>query len=327
MTLPGQVTMAMSQTEPGTSRQPDQATLSQDTGTSRQPDQATLSQDTGIFRDRVDINIPQGVTMISPQTVTQRRVTEVVLSLFPGIDLLGKGFEQAGYCVVRGPDLIFGGDIRAFHVPPGLVTGIIGGPPCQDFSKKKRSPPTGYGKEMLAEFKRVILEAQPQWWLLENVPSVPDVKIPGYSWQRIDLRANEFGLTQRRLRHFQFGSSTGSELVITRAVTVEATEPCCLATEGTKSNRRNFGKFCTLQGLPHDFDLPAFTTKAKYRAVGNGVPIPMAIAIATAIRYPAANDVIPCQCSCGRPVTGKAIYATAACRKRAQRRRNRKKKE
>jgi hypothetical protein len=33
-------------------------------------------------------------------------VIGLVLSLFPGIDLFGRGFEAAGFCVVRGPDLI-----------------------------------------------------------------------------------------------------------------------------------------------------------------------------------------------------------------------------
>jgi site-specific DNA-cytosine methylase len=81
-----------------------------------------------------------------------------VLSLFPGIDLMGRGFEQEGYCVVRGPDLIFGGDVRAFHPPPGRFDGIIGGSPCQDFSTARRCPPTGYGVEMLHEFCRCVAD-------------------------------------------------------------------------------------------------------------------------------------------------------------------------
>jgi Site-specific DNA methylase len=60
---------------------------------------------------------------------------ELVLSLFPGIGLLDRGFEDSGFAVVRGPDLIFGGDIRKFKIMPGKFDGIIGGPPCQDFQK------------------------------------------------------------------------------------------------------------------------------------------------------------------------------------------------
>ena len=99
-----------------------------------------------------------------------------VLSIFPGIDLLGRGFEQEGFCVVRGPDLLWGGDIRRFHVPCGSFAGVIGGSPCQDFSQARRNSPSGGGKTLLAEFCRVVLEAQPEWFLLENVPGVPSIE-------------------------------------------------------------------------------------------------------------------------------------------------------
>src|SRR6476659_2456796 len=55
----------------------------------------------------------------------------LVLSLFPGIGLLDMAFESEGFCVVRGPDLLWGGDVRSFHVPYGRFDGVIGGPPCQ----------------------------------------------------------------------------------------------------------------------------------------------------------------------------------------------------
>jgi len=134
----------------------------------------------------------------------------LVLSLFPGIGLLDRGFEDAGFCVVRGPDLIFGGDIRKFSAMAGKFDGIIGGPPCQDFSKARRTEPTGDGLEMLEQFKRIVLEASPVWWLAENVPGVPDIRIEGYSWQRLDLNAADFGSKQRRLRHIQFGAKDGT---------------------------------------------------------------------------------------------------------------------
>lgn len=43
----------------------------------------------------------------------------LVLSLFPGADLLGRAFEEVGFCVVRGPDKLWGGDVRAFHAELG----------------------------------------------------------------------------------------------------------------------------------------------------------------------------------------------------------------
>ena len=59
----------------------------------------------------------------------------LVLSLFPGADLLGRAFEEAGFVVVRGPELMFGQDIRSWHSLPGKFDGVIGGPPCKMFSR------------------------------------------------------------------------------------------------------------------------------------------------------------------------------------------------
>jgi DNA (cytosine-5)-methyltransferase 1 len=246
---------------------------------------------------------------------------QLVLSLFPGIDLLGRGFEAEGFCIVRGPDLIFGGDIREFEPLAGRFDGIIGGSPCQDFSGLRRCPPTGNGLAMLAEFVRCVEQAQPDWFLLENVPGVPDISPTGYTVQRFDLRANEVGLAQQRLRHFQFGSQRGHVLVLDRPERRAVTEPVATATEGNKLGRRDWADFCALQGLP-PLDLDGFTLSARYRAVGNGVPIPMGRFVARAIldQVP-ASSVRLCSCGCGRRVEGRATSAGAACRKRLERRR------
>jgi len=247
----------------------------------------------------------------------------LILSLFPGIDLLGRGFEAEGFCVVRGPDLIYGGDIRAFHVPAATFDGVIGGPPCQDFSKSRRTESTGYGLEMLNEFARVVTEAQPTWFLMENVPTVPNVRVDGYVVQRFDLDARECDLAQSRLRHFQYGDRRGYVILIERHAKLGDVGACCMASEGKRHGRRTWADFCELQGLPRDFDLPGMTREGAYRAVGNGVPIPMARVIArsvTAARAPVGFRV--CECGCGRPVGGRLVTATVACRKRLQRQRD-----
>lgn len=252
--------------------------------------------------------------------------SQLVLSLFPGIDLLGRGFEAEGFSVVRGPDLIFGGDIRAFSVPAGRFDGVIGGSPCQDFSRARRVAPTGEGAELLVEFFRVVSLARPSWWLLENVPSVPDVIIDGYSHLRIDLHSRDCGMKQSRLRHFQFGHISAFVPVVTHRSLAGSRksrlEPCCMASEGLRKSRRSWSDFCELQGLPRSFDLPGMTLSAKYKAVGNGVPVPMARVIAAAIRsaVPLVGFSL-CLCGCGRVVQGRQLSASPACRKRLQRKR------
>ena len=57
-------------------------------------------------------------------------MTQLVLSIVPGIGMLDHAFSLEGFTVVRGPDVIWGGDIRTFHPPPGRFDGIIGGDPC-----------------------------------------------------------------------------------------------------------------------------------------------------------------------------------------------------
>lgn len=141
--------------------------------------------------------------------------SELVLSLFPGIDLLGRSFEAEGFCVVAGPDVVWGRDIRTFHPPPGAWGGIIGGPPCQTFSalanlvRAKGYEPT-FGN-LIPEFERIVSEAAPAWYLMENVPAAPQAGVPGYERHSFLLDnctiggADGLGQEQERVRRFTFG--------------------------------------------------------------------------------------------------------------------------
>jgi DNA (cytosine-5)-methyltransferase 1 len=253
--------------------------------------------------------------------------SQLVLSLFPGIGLFDRGFEASGFCVVRGPDTLWGGDVRKFHAQRGHFTGIIGGPPCQNFSTANRNRDFAAGMELVNEYLRIVTELEPEWWLMENVAGSPDVELDGYRVQRFTLNASHVGSEQHRLRKFHFGHRPGTrELVIARPGLSQpaATQPTCMASEARRAGRRSWAEFCRLQGLPDGFDLPGFTVAAKYRAVGNGVPYPLALALSKAItsRDRAVTPHRLCECGCGQYVTGRASTATAACRKRQQRTRD-----
>ena len=225
----------------------------------------------------------------------------LVLGLFPGIGLLDKAFEETGFCVVRGPDPLWGGDVHNFHPVKGAFAGIIGGPPCQAHSRYaalNRAQGNSVALDLVPEFVRVIEEAQPEWWVMENVPDVPSVKITGYITHRQILDNRWLGEEQSRKRAFQFGTRDGRRLdVESFALEHPNREAACLATEGAAgrisfkngksvyNSRRDLGRFCELQGLPRDFlDHAPFTMEAKFRVVGNGVPLPMGRAIAQAVR-------------------------------------------
>lgn len=140
----------------------------------------------------------------------------LVLSIFPGIDLFGMAFELEGFCIVRGPDLIFGGDIHRFHPPTGVFEGVIGGPPCQAFSPLRhlveaRGAKIRHGN-LIPEFERIVTEVAPHWFLMENVPPAPEPVVTGYGIRSfllcptiIDSDGDGFGGQQRRKRRFSFG--------------------------------------------------------------------------------------------------------------------------
>jgi site-specific DNA-cytosine methylase len=54
----------------------------------------------------------------------------------------------------------------------------------------------------------------------------------------------------------------------------------------------DFEHLKAIQGLPDDYDLPGFKVSAKCKAVGNGVPYPMARAMARAVLEATATETI-----------------------------------
>lgn len=228
---------------------------------------------------------------------------QLVLSLFPGIGLLDQAFEEAGFCVVRGPDLLWGGDIRRFHAPAGRFDGVIGGPPCQEFSRlmhvvraRGKTPAPNW----IPEFERVVGEARPAWFLMENVEGAPVPTAEGYCVHAQLVRDVWVGGVTSRLRRFSFGSRDGRVLEIDVPL-LHATPPegaavgsgVRRAVPGKKANRLScygyrtqaeFAAQCRKQGLPADFDLPFFTLAGKFKAVGNGMPLAMGRAVAEAVR-------------------------------------------
>ncbi|MBA4849474.1 DNA cytosine methyltransferase [Emticicia sp. BO119] len=250
---------------------------------------------------------------------------QLVLSLFPNIGMLDSGFVRNGFTVVTAPDKIVNGEIRDFKGVPGRFDGIIGGSPCQDFSGLNRNPGT-LSQEMLDEYKRIVRECQPDWFLLENVTRVPDVEIEGYYVQRFNLSPTDLGFEQSRNRTFQFGTKDGRIIELPEPVKYNGKrERCVTASEGNKPDRRTFEEFCKLQGFTEVPELGSFTKSAKYQAIGNGVHLGVSYVIARYLknaifsRYPKTifNTKV-CACGCGRIVSGRKLSYNDACRKRVQ---------
>lgn len=222
-------------------------------------------------------------------------VAPLVLSLFPGIGLLDQAFEEEGFCVVRGPDLIWGGDIRAFNPPAGRFEGVIGGPPCQRFSGLGKINLARWGDDsvmpdMIPEFERCVREALPSWFLMENVVGAPVPDIPPYA---VTSRAHDnrwCGGEQCRVRRFSFGHiQRRSHLFHIESVAIEAAarSPTVISTgqHGNGGPRASIATMARAQGLdPARFDNSPFTTTELRRAIANGVPLPLGRAVARAVK-------------------------------------------
>ena len=235
---------------------------------------------------------------------------QLVLSLFPGIGLLDRAFEEEGFCVVRGPDLLWGGDIKTFHPPAGVFDGVIGGPPCQIFSSLRRLNRHLGAKEkfgnLIPEFERAVGEARPEWFLMENVPDAPAASVGGYSVVDQLVDDQSVGGKTCRKRRFSFGSIAGLPLSICCEPLFTEQEPAPavtgnarILTVGARIRSKGCGggplpgsdkllplaTMCEQQGLPVNFFSHApFKESAKRQMIGNGVPLPMGRAIARAVK-------------------------------------------
>jgi DNA (cytosine-5)-methyltransferase 1 len=170
---------------------------------------------------------------------------------------------------------------------------------------------------LIPEFERICAEAQPAWWLMENVPDAPLPVVAGYAAWSTLLNNRQLGEAQNRLRRWTFGVR-GPTYHVLKIETVALHNPRFdyaatgagriavpiaiggsgkvkqnkvgrrvdrdVLSFGTHRSAAGFATVKTLQGLPADFDLPGWTVTAKIQAVANGVPMSMGRALAKAVK-------------------------------------------
>lgn len=230
----------------------------------------------------------------------------LILSLFPGIGLLDMTFEEAGFCVVRGPDLLWGGDIHRFNPPAGRFDGIIGGPPCQfasEMSRLNAAQGVAVAINEIPEFERCVAAAKPAWFVMENVVTAPPPSVAGYETQDFVVRDHWVGGETMRKRRFSFGSWGGALRFQVETLALQVSQPHLAITSGARAGhvrkvvsgkericstvgpRLPIQEMARRQGLPPSFfgDRSPFTVEAQRKMVGNGVPLAMGRAVASAV--------------------------------------------
>ncbi|SDX43216.1 DNA cytosine methyltransferase [Paenibacillus sp. PDC88] len=168
-----------------------------------------------------------------------------IVSLFSGAGFLDFGFSENGFDIIQGFELVpefaqannFNHQLRYNHneiiihaadittIDPQNILktdGIIGGPPCQDFSigNSKNPGVTGTRGKLVWDFLRKIQYLEPNFFLFENVqalfktkkhreealePMIMQFKEMGYEVYFKVLNTLEYGIPQDRSRVFIVG--------------------------------------------------------------------------------------------------------------------------
>lgn len=157
-----------------------------------------------------------------------------VVDLFCGAGGLSLGFESAGCEVVAAFDNWEPAvtTYNANHVAPAQLVdvgdvenmarilsaydfdGIIGGPPCQDFSHAGNRQ-EGARADLTERFAQLVSEVRPRFVVMENVPpalraaayqnALNTLRAAGYGLNIVTLNASYFNVPQNRKRLFTVG--------------------------------------------------------------------------------------------------------------------------
>lgn len=218
-----------------------------------------------------------------------------VLSVFPGLGLLDRAFEEAGFCVVRGPDILWGGSITRFHPPAGVFQGVIGGPPCQPHSNAKEILNTSDAIDMIPDFVRVVREAAPDWAVMENVMGAKNHPDVPPEWNYSTICDHDVGGETARRRIFYTwpfflwepgGRRAGDTSLSVLASTAKKGKFQYAADKRFLPGNLPIAEYERLQGVPGYTDALMKAGSSKYFAVhclGNGVPLAMGKYVASAV--------------------------------------------
>jgi site-specific DNA-cytosine methylase len=154
-----------------------------------------------------------------------------VLDLFAGCGGLSQGFEQAGFNIIAGNDILdhagetykrnhpntkfFLGDITDEEMKKQIISYmkekgcdvIIGGPPCQAYSMAGLRDPNDPRGRLFEEYVEIVKELQPKVFVMENVKGILTIK-----HDRDDLTEEE----KRELEELRNAEKERADLLLLR---------------------------------------------------------------------------------------------------------------
>ena len=169
-------------------------------------------------------------------------VKRVAIDCFSGAGGLALGLQRAGFdvraafdadalavetyrrnlgghaFVSRSEDLCGSDLLRAAGISEGECDLVVGGPPCQGFSRQRRGVDADSRNALVLDFFRLVAEVRPTFFLMENVSAIGGrrgkqvlgelsmrASAAGYVVRALVLDAAEYGVPQHRKRMFIVG--------------------------------------------------------------------------------------------------------------------------
>lgn len=182
------------------------------------------------------------MTKCHSQNSTRKCKSPKVIDLFCGVGGLSLGAARAGFEIVGAIDndkraivahknnfpgsIHIAADIRKLKANKLLeligskreeIEAVIGGPPCQGFSRIGRRDPEDQRNSLFYHFFRIVSEIRPRFFLVENVPGILDScfkKLRNLAFSQVNgyrivgpmvLNASDFGAATNRERVLYVG--------------------------------------------------------------------------------------------------------------------------
>jgi DNA (cytosine-5)-methyltransferase 1 len=175
------------------------------------------------------------------ETLTKFSGDRSVIDVFSGVGGLSLGAARAGYRVAGAAESdartravyasnfptcrhiqvdltkLTGAELLRMVALGSLVCGLIGGPPCQGFSRIGRRSPDDPRNSLFEHFFRLVAEIRPRFFLAENVLGILDAqfdslrreafgRLDGYAvLEPLVLKASNYGAATSRERVFFIG--------------------------------------------------------------------------------------------------------------------------
>lgn len=202
------------------------------------------------------------------------------------------------------PDTAIHGDIKTY-VPSNHYGIICGGFPCQDIStaNTKGKGLQGARSGLWSEMLRVIAEVRPSYIVIENVPPTgngdrqwintakPALEALGYTTERLNLSAAQFGGCHTRVRTFlvayadkerratmpRLNSCTGERVSKAVGTGKDSDDPCSMVWRlpNGATLRRDDGPARWL-GRYFQYEKPSLEDRKKIAALGDSIFLPCA---------------------------------------------------